>query len=163
MVETLERPETGGIPEDCHPKIFEIIDHWRSIHPENGLPGRQHFDPIAIPHLLPNIRLSEVHGDPPRFFSRLVGTAIVRAFDEDHTGTWYHDVFEGFERTELYDDFCSVLRDPRPRWRRGVHRLNPLKDFIRIERVLLPFASDGERVDLLLALMLFGDPLSDDR
>lgn len=40
-------------PADCEPKIRAAYDYWRRIHPAQGLPGRQHFDPANIPRLLP--------------------------------------------------------------------------------------------------------------
>jgi len=30
----------------------ELFEYWRSIFPETGWPGRQHFDPVDIPLLL---------------------------------------------------------------------------------------------------------------
>ena len=34
--------------EAAHPRVGELIDHWRRMAPGPGrLPGRQHFDPLA--------------------------------------------------------------------------------------------------------------------
>ena len=38
-----------------HPKTRRVHDYWREIHPGKNLPGRQHFDPLDIPDLMPQI------------------------------------------------------------------------------------------------------------
>ena len=148
-------PNFGNIPERCHANIRAIAEYWRSIHPVTGLPGRQHFDPVDIPHLLSYLRLIDVQGPPMRFRIRLMGTKLVESFDQDHTGKFYDEVFEGFERTPLFEEFRAVADTREPHWRKGDHRLNPMRDYILIERVTLPLAEDGENVDMLLMLMHF--------
>ena len=37
-----------------HPRVARLYRYWLSIHPPGGgLPGRQHFDPVDVPELLP--------------------------------------------------------------------------------------------------------------
>ena len=62
-----------------HPKIRRMIAHWESLAPGPGiLPGRQHFDPIQVPDLLPHIWLIDVERGPMlRFRYRLLGTALI--------------------------------------------------------------------------------------
>jgi len=98
----------GNIPGDCHPVVRSIVDYWLSIHPPDGLPARRHFDPVDVPKLLSNIGLIEVHENPRQFRIRLYGTALVSVMGEDYTGRWYHELFENFETTEQYADFCRV-------------------------------------------------------
>ena len=148
-------PDNGNIPDRCHADIKAVVDYWRSIHPQTGLPGRQHFDPVDIPQLLPNIRLIDVHTSPLRFRVRLMGTKLVATFDDDHTGKYYDEIFEDFENSALFHELRAVVETRKPNWRKGDHRLNPMRDFILMERVVLPLASDGENVDMLLMLMHF--------
>lgn len=148
---------TDGVPEDCQQKIKCIVDYWLSIHPEEGLPGRQHFDPVAIPHLLANIRLLDVIGDPPRFFTRLMGTRLRSFYGREHTGHWYDEMFPHFMKSKTHADLVAAVRTKKPVWRRGKPNLHYLKDFLALERVFLPLARDGEHVDMILTLVLFGD------
>ncbi len=64
-----------------HPKVLHLIEHWRSLAPgPDLLPGRQHFDPMRVPSLLPNIWLLDViPGTPRRFRYRLLGTRLSEA------------------------------------------------------------------------------------
>lgn len=155
MAQIENHPPHGNLPDHCHPKIREIVDYWLSIHPADGLPGRQHLDPVDKPNLLANIRLIEVHGPPYRFLNRLVGTEIVEFFEADHTGMWYHEVFNDTADLKICDDFCRVLDNPEPNWRSGNHRRLARKNHIQYERVILPLAADGRTVDMLLMLQLF--------
>src|SRR5690348_8213244 len=46
------------LPENCDHRLRELYEYWRSRHPAEGvLPGRQHFDPVDVPKLLPWIWL----------------------------------------------------------------------------------------------------------
>lgn len=161
--------ERFGLPADCDPDIKAAVDYWLSIKPETGLPGRQHLDPLDIPHLLPNVWLVDVHRDPLRFVFRLVGTGIVGFFGSDPTGRGLGDVFENFEETIAYQDFCRIVEDHKPRWRRGRPVLFHLKNINQLERVYLPLARNGADVDMIFCLSVFGaesardDEISDPR
>lgn len=144
-----------NVPGDCHEKIRQIVTYWLSIHPADGLPGRQHLDPLDIPQLLPNVRLQDVVGVPPRIRMRLMGTRVVEFFGKDHTGKWLDDVSEDFANSGTYRDFLDVVREKQPSWRQGRARLVYEKDFVTLERVHLPLARDGTTVDMVLTCMVF--------
>ena len=134
-----------------------IVDYWRSIHPQMGLPGRQHFDPIDIPHLLPSIRMLDVAGEPPRFRTRLMGTKMVASLGRDHTGQWLDEAFPDFHKSSAYLGLNAVVRTGHLNWRRGNPAMMHGKEFMVIERVYLPFARDGRNVDLILSYVMLGD------
>ena len=133
----MDLPPEGNIPQDCHPRVRAMIDYWLSIHPASGLPGRQHFDPIAVPKLLSNMGLIEVHGEPPRFRCRLYGTGLVAAIGRDITGQWYDEAFPNFEREAQHRNFCHVVTTGTPHWRRGRLRIPAEKEHHLLERVHL--------------------------
>lgn len=145
------------VPRDCERMIRDLVAYWRSIHPAAGLPGRQHFDPAAVPHLLANIRLLDVVGEPPRFFTRVMGTRLRDFYGEEHTGFWYDEMFPHFAQSPTHSDLVATARTGRPSWRRGKPNLCYEKDFLALERVFLPLARDGAKVDMVLTLVLFGD------
>lgn len=72
----------------CHEKIRAIVEYWKSIHPESGLPGRQHFDSCSIPELRRKIALIDVVGEPLRFRIRFLGPGIGGDAGEDNAGKW---------------------------------------------------------------------------
>lgn len=144
----------GNVPEDCHRNVRQIVAYWVRIHPEAGLPGRQHFDPLDVPQLLPNIRLLDVVGQPPRFRIRLMGTRLCEFFGGDFTGMWLDEVFPNIEKSLTYEGLMNAVGSKEPRWRSGKPALDIEKDFMDMERVYLPFARDGRTVDMVLTYLL---------
>lgn len=145
------------LPPDCHPEIRMIVDYWRSIRPDSGLPGRQHFDPVDIPQLLSSIRLIDVVGYPPRFRTRLMGTKMAESVGKDYTGMWLDDVFPDFEKSSSCLGLNTVVRTGELNWRRGHPAMMHGKEFMIIERVYLPFARDGQTIDMILTYVMLGD------
>ncbi len=148
---------SSRLPADCHPEIREIVDHWQAIRPGAGLPGRQHFDPIDVPHLLPSIRILEVDGDPPRFKTRLMGTKMRDNVGYEQTGKWLDEVYADFALSSAFLGLNAVVETGALNWRRGHPVLFHGKEFMIIERVYLPLARDGATVDMILTYLLFGD------
>jgi len=144
----------GNVPENCHQRVRQIVDYWAAIHPESGLPGRQHFDPLEVPSLLPNIRLLDVVGRPPRFRIRLMGTRLREFFGNEQTGSWLDDLFPNLEGSLTHVELLKAVTSREPRWRRGKPALDIEKDFLDMERVYLQFARDGENVDMILTYLL---------
>jgi len=145
------------VPADCEPRIRQLVEYWISIHPADGLPGRQHFDPTDVISLLANIRLLDVVGDPPRFMTRVMGTRLRDFYGKEHTGRWYDEMFPHFESTNTCVDLVKTVSRKCPAWRRGKPNLRYEKDFVALERVFLPLARNGVDVDMILTLLLFGD------
>lgn len=155
-------PDLEGVNLDfdvsqCQPKIIQVLKYWLSIGPESGLPGRQHLDPLDIPHLLPNMRLIDIEGQPPRFKTRLMGTVLRDFFGEEQTGSYCDEIFPNFQETRIHRDLLTTITEKRPNWMRGHPLLHLEKDYVAVERIFLPFAADGDTVDMLMSYILFGD------
>lgn len=147
------------LPPNAAPKIKALFDYWRSIHPEDGLPGRRHFDPMDIPQLLGNIWLLDVTRDPLRFRFRLVGTEIVKFTGRDPTGKWLDEVYPDYEKTEAYRFHRACTLHGAPAYRKSGVLSNPGRDYVEAERIYLPLAEDGKTVDILLIMTLYkGEP-----
>ncbi len=136
-----------------NPRVTRLYRYWRAIHPPGGqLPGRRHFDPVAVPDLLPGIWLLDVQREPFRLRSRLVGTGIVGAIGHEVTGSWLDEAHPGvMENPEFAQRYRGVVERGQPDRRKGRPRLWTSRDFNTIENLLLPFAQDGRRVDMLCA------------
>ena len=145
------------MPADCNARTRDLFGYWQSVHPEFGLPGRQHIDPAQITALLPNVWLVDVQQTPLRFRYRLIGTRIAEFYGVDHTGKWLDEVFPQFIGSQTHTDCEATVADGQPRWRRGKPYLNYEEDFSRLERIFLPLAANGTDVDMLLCLTVFFD------
>jgi len=138
---------------DWHPTVVEIYEYWRSIRPADGLPGRQHVDPLNIPkHLLAGLWLLDVQREPFRLRYRLVGTRIDRAIGRDVTGQWLDEAHPQIkENVPFIERYRNVVLTRSPSHREGKPTLWTHETFARIENLLLPLARDGATVDMIMA------------
>lgn len=146
------------LAQDVHARIRAIMTCWLEMGPGGRLPGRQHFDPLAVPRLLPNVWLVDVErAEGLRFRYRLAGTRIARAFRDDPTGRYLDEVHADFASNGVANSLSEVVERRLPSWRTGRPTFWELSDFAHIERIYLPLASDGRAVDMILALSVFLD------
>lgn len=156
-LQPLDAPE---VPEDAHPAIIELLGYWRAIRPASGLlPGRQHLDPVNIPHLLPDLWLIDVVQKEGRlrFRYRLQGTRLVHMIGHSWRGRWFDDVNRDFAGSVTERSFERCVADGQPDWRRGRPNLKHSEHFAELERLFLPLARDGVNPDMLLAMTVFYD------
>ncbi len=143
--------------ESWHPDIRRLYQYWRAIHPAQGLPGRQHFDPLAVGPLLSRLWLVDVQRQPFRLRYRLVGTQLTERAGRELTGLWFDEAHpEIVTIPNFYHRFRMVCEDRQPSWRRGPPGLFFLHkvDILEIENLFLPLAQDGETVDMLCCLTI---------
>lgn len=143
-----------------HPKVAALYRYWQSLcPPARRLPGRQHFNPLSVPALLPNIWLIDVARDPLRFRYRLIGTRIVDTLGGERTGQWLHDAHPEFDLgAPQFAHYTDVVETGQPNWRRGKPVLmSYIERCMEIERIFLPLAEDGVTVDVILAMTLAYD------
>lgn len=144
--------------EMWNPNIARFYDYWRSIHPPAGLPGRQHFRPMDIPDLLPSVWMLDVQREPFRLRYRLVGTRIEEVRGRALTGMWLDETSPEIRDMEVYyRRYRAAIETRQPQWRRGPSQMQHLRDIEDLENIILPMASDGSTVDLLLCKTIFYD------
>lgn len=145
------------VPMHWHPRIAQFFVYWRMIRPDDGrLPGRQHFDPLAIHSLLPGVWLLDVQREPFRLRYRLIGTEAVEAVGAEVTGKWMDEAHAAIGRTPGYlGRYHDVVELKVPSWRRGTPQLWTHKKYATLENIVAPLASDGINVDMLACLTVF--------
>jgi hypothetical protein len=145
-----------------HPSVRVLHDYWRQIHPQEGLPGRQHFEPLAVAPLLPHLRLVEVHRDPLRFRYRLLGTQVDAVHGTSLAGYWLDEAFASAPRGRaLLAEYARVAETGEPMWRRGAPNVVPEPECAELEVLRLPLAADGRAVDMILCIHLYFDVRGD--
>lgn len=135
--------------------VRALVEYWLRIGPADGIPGRQHFDPVDVWDLIRNIWIVDVVGSPPRFQYRVAGTRIVDYIGQEPTGKTVDVVFPHFPQTESGKDLLRTVNDRVPRWRRGTPTLRSDKAYKTVEQISLPLARDGRTVDMVLNLSVF--------
>ena len=152
-----------AIPEDqiagWSLPVRQLYDHWRAMHPAEGvLPGRQHFDPLDVPYLMPLVWMLDVvrNVGTIRFRYRLLGTRHVRAMTRDYTGRWMDEAHANFIGHPYYAHYLQVCAG-HASWRRGRPGFHVHSDYYEMERVMLPLARDGATVDMILAITVYFD------
>jgi hypothetical protein len=135
-----------------NPRVLRFFKYWLALKPAQGLPGRQHFDPLDIPDLMSRVWMLDVLREPLRYRYRLVGTKRAEIFRRDITGEFFDDVHSrSHDERETYGRFFTSVRDRVATYRRGnlvgVHE----KEHVGVETCIVPMARDGQTVDLLIA------------
>src|ERR1700741_2466930 len=141
------------IPADCDSRIAAVLRYWQHKHPKFGaVPGRQHVHPAALPDLLRPLWLCDVQREPLRFRYRLVGTSIVHVTGKEITGEWLDEVHENFTASPAYADFAAAAEAGVCIYYKGRALFHLNKDYVWMERLLMPLARDGHTVDMLLGI-----------
>jgi len=144
------------LPLDSDPRVAQLHRYWLAIRPASDrLPGRQHFDPVAIPRLLRWLWLVDIVRDPLRFRYRLVGTEHVMAFGRDTTGEWLDEAHPTFVTSSAYPGFVAAAGGAATSHYRGRPVYFVRKDFLSIERLILPLARNGWLPDIILGITVF--------
>lgn len=147
------------LPADCDQRIRSFYDYWQAVRPPSGgLPGRQHIDPSAIPGLLAWLWMVDVERNPLRFRYRLVGTEQVSAMGADFTGRYLDEVHPRFLTGFTYPHYVAAAERAEIGYHRGAPVFHLDKDYVAIERLLLPLAKNGRDVDMLLAITVYHRP-----
>jgi hypothetical protein len=152
-------PRDAELPR-CDDKIVALHRCWRSIAPQPGkLPGRQHFDPLMVPRLLPWMWLIDVVRGPLRFKYRLIGSVHVEAAGWNGTGLYLDQAHPKFVTSIAFPQFCAVAQEGVLAFYSGPPNYLVKKDYIRIERLIMPLARNGRDVDMLLGITVLQSAL----
>jgi hypothetical protein len=148
-----------SLPANADPRLRRLYDYWRSAHPRSGgLPGRQHLDPCDLAPLLRWIWMMDVHRDPLRFRYRLLGTEQVNAMGRDFTGRWLDEAHDQFLSSVSHAQYLESVERGEIGYLKGSPPYHVTKDFMQVERLLVPLARNGRDVDILLAITIYLQP-----
>src|SRR5260370_40649224 len=107
-------------------KLARFFDYWLSIKPAGGLPGRQHFDPLDIPDLMPRVWMLDVLREPLRYRYRLAGTKEVGTLEREVTGRMFDQVHPHLPHDpEAIGRFNEVVHSGARNYREGASVLLP--------------------------------------
>jgi hypothetical protein len=143
-------------------RLAELLRYWRSKRPERLLPARADIDPCEIPRLLPDLVLTDVLADGSLRF-RLVGTAMALFAGRDVTGRRFDEiVVEAGYRAYIEGLYRQVAETRTPLYTEGRYHHRRKNFMLTTKRMMLPLASDGDRVDMVMSGHIFELPASED-
>lgn len=125
-----------------------LVAHWQRLRRDRRLPARADFDPLDVRFALGYISLIEVHREPLRFYFRLDGTKQVELFRIDCTRRYLDDAMPAGHVAMATASYAEVVSCREPRYHQ--RQIAWYERLINYEVVILPFASDGGEVDLLM-------------
>lgn len=150
------------LADNADPKILALTAYWESRRPApDRLPGRQHISPVEIAELglgiLRHVWLLDVVREPLRFRLRLIGGALKAAGSPGNPGSYVHDYDGSGKLTAKLERMCA---DRKPVHKRGRPTMphDPEMDLAMLENVLLPLASDGSTVDMIVGCTVYHWP-----
>lgn len=149
-----------GFPADIRSRrLKDLYEYWQSRHPcADLLPSRAGIDPLDIPALLPWLILFEVGQRPEDVRYRLIGTKVVERIGKDLTGRLVAEGYWGEQSREIVARYWRVAQTRQPEC--SLRRIKGADgNWHEYEFLLLPLASDGVKVDMLLAGVGFLDQL----
>jgi hypothetical protein len=96
------------------PLVREFHAWWISKRRSSGMPDRADLDPTELPHLLPNIIISEAEAAPFRIRYRLVGTKIAATTGFDFTGRYLDEILATGSDTPWMELYASIVENRMP-------------------------------------------------
>jgi hypothetical protein len=131
------------------PLLRQLHEDWQARRRGRPLPARADFDPIDLKYVLGKLLLVDVLREPLQFRFRLVGTELVKRLGVDLTGRTLDDYPDPEYREFLRQRYTAAVAARRP--------LSSIQTRLildgrlrRYEALLLPLASDGVTVDMLM-------------
>jgi len=154
-------------PMDADERLLVLGQYWLSMHFATGeLPGHQHLDVLRVGKLLPWMWLFEVHrparrfryrrlGSEHAFRYRLLGRAHAAAMGRENAGLWVDEVRPSLRAEPGYDRFIAAVEQRVTGYYKGPPTYPVQPSYLGIERLVLPLATDGRTVDMLLGITVY--------
>lgn len=146
-------PPQGPIPEsELDPRLKLLLGYWRSKCSPGRWPARANIDPLELKPLLGNINLIDVMPQPDgsrRFRYRLFGTEFAFYHGGDLTGQWVDLIENPVYRQQLLALYDQVAGAGTTLMLSYDYILDSRRH--RFQAVILPLASDGCRIDMILS------------
>lgn len=136
------------------PRLLRLRRYWLGLRDDGRLPSRDDVDPADLVPVLPLMFLIDVLA-PGGYRYRLVGTEVVAGMGYDMTGQLVSRAYAGPDWNEVRKDYEFVIEDRRPCLTVNDVVLKPARLRKVYRRLLLPLASDGRNVDVLMGAVVF--------
>ena len=152
----------GALAQAQSQHVREFLGYFQALHPQGRLPGRDAFDPVELPLLLPDIVLTKVvtpakPATAPRFLVKVAGERIAKSLDRPLIGRYLDEFITAQDQSVRFPiaDRETVMETGCLVFRRGKPRLKFRLDFAQIEACHFPLAGDGRTVDHIISIIIY--------
>jgi hypothetical protein len=145
-------------------RLATVYSYWWARRPSRPgepplLPGRSDIEPLELHKVWPQLLLADVVGEEKRIRYRVVGTEIVARWGKDDTGC-YLDEMPASASTKLSLKLYGIALSRRAALYSETNlRPDGGTGLSLLCRLILPLASDGVKVDMVLAAQVQTKPL----
>jgi len=149
--------DAGEMASEIHdPDISRFVDYWSAKRGHDRYPARAALDPLDFRYVLGDVVIIEAHrASPPSpqrwaFRYRLIGANVVARDGYDLTNKTLEDLPEPEYRERIRTTWTEVCETGTP-----AHYIRELildGRFRRYEVVVLPLASNGQDIDMLISV-----------
>lgn len=139
--------------EDCQSEIVrQILEYWQFKCQGRKMPARADLDPLEMRGALNQMVMIEIHRDPLRFRTRLVGSEQMKRRGFDFTAKWLDELPQGYRAVVLPRAESVAARGESVR-----SRIRKAMDgrFFDYETVWLPLGVDGETATMIMVVQEF--------
>jgi hypothetical protein len=130
-----------------HQLLDRLLALWNDKCAGGALPARADFDVLELRDWLGHLMLVEVRRGGAEFYYRLYGSALAAAFGRDLTGKTSEALPPETQDT-VHREYRAAVQTRRPIIIE--HERYAPHSYRAAVKLVLPLASDGETVDLLL-------------
>jgi hypothetical protein len=139
------------LPAGVHDDLWQFLAFWRAK-AATGLPRRRQIDPLEIARLLPRVLLLDVEADDFRF--SLVGEEIAARYGQIK-GRSLRELMSGSDLELTLEEHRQCVSRRLPVYSQNSVQSASLGDRQVYQRLLTPFAGDGDAVTCLAGIMAF--------
>ncbi|WP_323794829.1 PAS domain-containing protein [Nisaea sp.] len=135
--------------------VRDFYNYWSGLIGSDGaLPAREQIDPLEIwPHI-GKVIIAELYRDgvfDPWY--RLVGGEVSDLAGRSLKNRLFRDVYSKEQAEEFGALYHEIMQDKLPRYDVSSNKL-PNREFVKIARLMVPFASDGRNVDVIVGIVV---------
>jgi hypothetical protein len=139
------------------PGLQRLYEDWQRWRGAREFPSRSDFDPLDLKYILGNISVTDVFYGPVRFQYRIHASGCSGRLGFDLTGknldALPHPTYQAFIR----EHFLETIVNRAPSIKRRDRVLGNNEHWF-LEAIVLPFSSDGQTIDMLMAGTKFDVP-----
>ena len=130
-----------------------VFAYWQRVRGARSMPARADIDPADLVAVLPHLILLDVQREPLDFRYRLIGS-LVADYSAEHTGKWMSSIPHQAPPSRIWSACQTVVETGEP-MSTDVPNVGKLRDFKRIEDIMMPLSEDGRTINMLFVAVDF--------